>query len=164
MSRLRRPILHSRFFFVTTNLRKGLRPFNQPELELLTDCLARVRERVPVSICAYCMMPDHLHAILFVREGTTISDVMMRFKIPASRRIRPLRGHGFWQRRFYDRALRTRGEYDEAFDYIHHNPVHRGLVQDPLDWRWSSARWVTQRIGLIEVDEVRLPLNTSARI
>ena len=110
------------------------------------------------------MMPDHLHAILFVQEGTTISDVMMRFKISASRRIRPLRGHGFWQRRFYDRALRTRGEYDEAFDYIHHNPVHRGLVQDPLDWRWSSAWWVTQRMGLIEVDEVRLPLNTSDRI
>ena len=58
MSRLRRPILHSRFFFITTNLQKGLRPFNQLELELLTDCLARVRERVPVSICAYCMMPS----------------------------------------------------------------------------------------------------------
>ena len=80
-------MLHSRFFFITTNLRKGLRPFNQPELELLTDCLARVRERVPVSICAYCVMPDHLHAIPFVREGTTIWDVMMRFKISASRRI-----------------------------------------------------------------------------
>ena len=76
MSRLRRPILHSGFFFITTNLRKGRRPFNHPALALLTDCLVRVREGVPVSIRAYCLIPDHLHAILFVQEGTTISDVM----------------------------------------------------------------------------------------
>ena len=137
MSRLRRPILHSRFFFVTTNLRPGLSPFSDTEYQLLAESLIRVRELVPVAICAYCFMPDHVHAILFPREETTISGVMMRFKIAASRRIQPIRGSAFWQSRFYDRAVRTRGEYDEAFDYIHMNPVHRlfvelALVKRPL--------------------------------
>ena len=26
-------------------------------------------------------------------------------------------------------------------DYIHANPVRRGLVERPTDWEWSSARW-----------------------
>jgi hypothetical protein len=26
-------------------------------------------------------------------------------------------------------------------DYIHDNPVRRGLVSRPADWKWSSAGW-----------------------
>ena len=37
MSRLRRPILHSCFFLVTTNLRRGLRPFSDTEYQLLAE-------------------------------------------------------------------------------------------------------------------------------
>jgi putative transposase len=28
----------------------------------------------------------------------------------------------------------------EVIDYIHMNPVRRGLVERPEDWPWSSAR------------------------
>jgi len=31
-----------------------------------------------------------------------------------------------------------------AVEYIHNNPVRRGLVADALDWAWSSARWYAQ--------------------
>ena len=159
MSRLRRPIRHSRLSFVTTNLRKGLRPFSETEFRLLSDSLIVIRKRLPVAVCAYCFMPDHVHAILFPQQDTTISDVMMRFKVAASRRIQPIRGRAFWQARFYDRVLRNRAEYDETFDYIHMNPVRRRLVQDPLQWKWSSARWFTEQAGPIAIDDVRLPMN-----
>jgi putative transposase len=104
-------------------------------------------------------MPDHVHAILFPQEQTTISDVMMRFKIASSRRIRPLRGRAFWQARFYDRVLRSRGEYDETYEYIHSNPMRAGLVQDPLRWEWSSARWFAEGAGPIAMDDIRLPFD-----
>ena len=109
-------------------------------------------------------MPDYLHLILLPEDGTTISDVMMRFKIAASRRIRPLRGRAFWQARFYDSALRTRGQYDETFDYVHMNPVKHGLVDEPAKWQWSSAAWFTDGTGPMAMDEVRLPLNPGDRI
>ena len=67
--------------------RRDLRPFNS---------LILVRERLPVAVCAYCFMPDHVHAILFPQENTTISNVMMRFKVAASRRIVPRRGQAIW--------------------------------------------------------------------
>ncbi len=28
----------------------------------------------------------------------------------------------------------------EKLDYVHRNPVQRGLVRRPEDWAWSSAR------------------------
>ena len=28
-----------------------------------------------------------------------------------------------------------------AIDYLHHNPVRRGIVKRAVDWKWSSARY-----------------------
>ena len=44
-----------------------------------------------------------------------------------------------WQDRFFDRALGTVKEYNETVEYIHLNPVRRGLVTRATDWKWSSA-------------------------
>ena len=32
-------------------------------------------------------------------------------------------------------------EFEEKFNYIHHNPVKRELARRAIDWHWSSARW-----------------------
>ncbi len=79
-------------------------------------------------------MRDPVHAIVLPHEETTISNVMKRFKLTAFQRLRAagFRSKPFWQSRFYDHALRTRGEFDEALDYMHMNPVRKGFVQDPL--------------------------------
>jgi putative transposase len=38
-------------------------------------------------------------------------------------------------------------------DYLHANPVRRGLVERPLDWEWSSARWYAgEESALIQMD------------
>ena len=79
MSRLRRPILHSRFLFVTTNLLRNQPPFRDRELDILALTLGGIRDRLPFSLCGYCLMRDHVHAIVFPREDTTISDVMQGF-------------------------------------------------------------------------------------
>src|SRR6266849_5894327 len=46
----------------------------------------------------------------------------------------------FWQVRFYDFNVGTKRKYVEKLDYIHYNPVKRGLVSSPELWRWSSFR------------------------
>ncbi len=43
-----------------------------------------------------------------------------------------------WQERFFDHALRTVKDYWETVEYIHLNPVRRGLVKRPEQWKWSS--------------------------
>ena len=44
-----------------------------------------------------------------------------------------------WERRFYDRVIRTEEEFRNAIAYIHANPVRAGLCPDEREWRWSTA-------------------------
>jgi REP element-mobilizing transposase RayT len=166
MSRLRRLALHSRLFFVTTNLLRHAPAFCDVEFACVADVLGGARQRVPFALCGYCLMPDHLHAIIFPQETTTISEVMRRFKLSAYQTLRAA-GHRrdpFWQGRFYDRALRTRREFDEALDYMHMNPVRRGLAAHPAAWPWSSARWFEEESGPVRVDVMRLPFDERATL
>ena len=39
----------------------------------------------------------------------------------------------------------------QKLDYAHYNPVKRGYVDDPVHWRYSSARNYAGLPGLIEV-------------
>ena len=47
----------------------------------------------------------------------------------------------FWQPRFYDFNVFTRHKFTQKLRYIHRNPVTRGLVESPEQWRWSSYRF-----------------------
>src|ERR1700736_2979362 len=60
--------------------------------------------------------------------GTPISDT-------------PVRPYTYWQARFYDFNVWTEKKRIEKLRYIHRNPVERGLVSSPEQWRWSSIRW-----------------------
>ena len=76
-----------------------------------------------------------------------------------------------WQQRFFDHALRTVQDYWEKVEYIHLNPVQRGLVAKPDDWIWSSAAEYSgvspedqkRRCGLM-IDRVQLPAEGKTRI
>jgi putative transposase len=46
-----------------------------------------------------------------------------------------------WQRRFYDFNVWSEEKRLEKLDYMHGNPVKRGLVKSPADWPWSSWRF-----------------------
>jgi len=76
-----------------------------------------------------------------------------------------------WQARFFDPALPTVREYHDKVEYIHLNPVRRGLVKRPEEWRWSSAREYAgvsaaeqeRRCGL-RIDRVSLPADENTRL
>src|SRR6476646_10038972 len=121
MSRLRRIELHSRFFFTTCNLKRGVPLFADPEFDLLAKAITSVRRKLNFALCGYCFMPDHWHAILLPEDSTSISDILMRVKIAAYRRISKARecSQPIWQSRFYDHILRVRAEFDQNLAYVH---------------------------------------------
>ena len=64
----------------------------------------------------------------------------------------------FWQEGpGFDRNLSSPKAISASLNYIHNNPVNRGLCERAVDWRWSSARFylahapVDARIGPPEV-------------
>ena len=44
----------------------------------------------------------------------------------------------FWYPRSYDFNVFSAKKIAEKLDYMHWNPVKRGLVASPDQWRWSS--------------------------
>jgi hypothetical protein len=60
----------------------------------------------------------------------------------------------FWQARFYDFNVWTTKKRVEKLRYMHRNPVKRGLVESPEQWRWSSSRFYQLgEPGIVRVNE-----------
>jgi putative transposase len=62
-----------------------------------------------------------------------------------------------WQKgRGYDERLDSERAVREVIDYIHVNPVRRGLAERPTDWYWSSVRFpALGEAGPLAVDRPR---------
>ena len=129
----------------------------------VVDALDQARRSLQFDLWAYVIMPEHVHVLLLPRtEPYDVAKILKRIKQPVGQRaiaylrknapawldhLRVTRANGrteyrFWQQGGgYDRDV-TRAETSWAcVEYIHANPVRRGLVASPTDWAWSSARW-----------------------
>ena len=59
----------------------------------------------------------------------------------------------FWEKRYYDRNVRDYQEFAVKLRYLHRNPVKRGLVLAPEEWKWSSFRhYALREIGVVEIE------------
>jgi putative transposase len=173
VSKLRRPFLSDRYFFITVRLLKRRARLTEPDFVLLARAFSRARVLHPFYLTAWVFLPDHWHAICAPTYPVTISLAMKSVKQSSMTAINRRRGTEgeLWQPRFFDRALRTVKEYNEKVEYIHMNPIRVGLARRPQDWRWSSYNEYTgmsaeeqnARCGLI-IDRVRMPFDPRTRI
>jgi len=176
MSRLRRPFLSDRYIFVTVCLLKTRWALFDPDFERLANALARMRRKHGLLLTAWVFLPDPSadgHAIIYPPHPLTVSRVFQAVKVSSTTAINVRRGERgeLWQGRFFDRALRTVREYNEKVEYIHLNPVRRGLVERAEQWRWSSVHEYAgvsgeeqeRRCGL-RIDRVRLPADENTPI
>jgi putative transposase len=129
--------------------------------DLFAELLGEVRDCYSFSLVGYVVMPEHFHLLMSEPTRGTPSTVMQVLKQRVSRRIRGLasfRDSGqsspqFWQRRFHDFNVWRRAKITEKLDYMHLNPVTRGLTADPAEWRWSSYGFYSRGdAGLVRID------------
>jgi putative transposase len=140
----------------------------------LVEAIADARIKHGFELWAWVIMPEHVHLLINPRSTETrISDVLADMKRPvAQRAIAYLvaRNSSFLARLTVRNANRTYRRYWQAgpgqdhniydpetahrvVEYIHNNPVRRGLVQRATDWAWSSAAdWEGQLEVPIRVD------------
>jgi len=75
-------------------------------------------------------------AIAYLKENAP--EWLPRLTVREGKRIR----RRFWQPGGgYDRNVTSIEALRAMIDYIHANPVRRGLATRAEDWEWSSARW-----------------------
>jgi putative transposase len=103
--------------------------------ELFEDALERTRLRYRLILYGYVIMPEHVHLLIGEPEDSTLANAIKALKLSVTLRLsqRP-----FWQARYYDFNVFSNPKRIEKLRYIHRNPVNRGLVSRPEDYRWSS--------------------------
>jgi len=57
----------------------------------------------------------------------------------------------FWVEGSHPQQIESDAMMWQRIEYIHNNPLRRGYVDDPVAWRYSSARNYAGQAGLIEV-------------
>jgi putative transposase len=133
--------------------------------------LSKIRDETGFLLAGYVVMPEHVHLLVSEPKQGTPSTMLQKLKLRVARKLRmrrrrpsttqlrlqfeetgaPLRA--FWQARFYDFNVYTSGKKKEKLNYMHANPVKRGLVEHSKDWRWSSWNFYWGGdVGMLRID------------
>ena len=89
-----------------------------------------------VKILAYVIMPEHFHMVLWADDGASVSKFLHRVLSCTSRRLQP--GGGLWKERPRVLPIYSGHVLKVKVNYIHENPVRRGLTENIEDWPHSS--------------------------
>ena len=157
-------------------VRACVRTLSPPNLVLFT-AKSEEPENKHLGVNAYVIMPTHLHTIGFdiefnsERLKQTLDDMRKftgRQLLDYSAKHLPKsftevfrnsagkdRERRFWQPTQHQVGIVSDGFWKQKMDYLHHNPCRKGLVLNPEDWRFSSARyWLKGEQNDVQLSDV----------
>ena len=144
--------------------------------QIIVDSLEYCRAHKGLKVHAWVILDSHLHAILAAPD---LPRVIADFKRHTARRLIELLeaenadwllhlmrqwcpGYKtqsdiqFWQEGYHPEALFSDAVMEQKLEYLHNNPVKRGLVAAPEHWRFSSAHeWCSGTTPLLRCDPWR---------
>jgi REP element-mobilizing transposase RayT len=157
--------------FLTCTVLEWLPLFAQPaNVQILLDSLTYLRGEGRLTLYGYVILENHCHLLAAAPD---IGKTMASFKsFTAGQIVKRLteryspvldllafhkarhkvdREHQVWQEGSHPELIEGGAMMLSKLEYIHSNPVARGYVDDPVHWRYSSARNYAGQEGLIEV-------------
>jgi REP element-mobilizing transposase RayT len=93
------------------------------------------------GLLAWCVMPNHVHGVIETHEGYPLGEVIHSWKSFTAKEANKLleRRGDFWMPDYHDRFIRDDRHLAAVIAYIENNPVTAGLVDDAVQWPFSSA-------------------------
>ena len=133
-------------------------------------------EKKGLEVCAWCIMPSHVHIIIsshqdklpnIVRDMKSFTSGAMKDAISshpgesrkewmlwmmerAGRKNPHNNDWQFWQDSNQPIVLFSLPVIKQKLDYLHNNPVESGFVNSPEDYVYSSARDYAGETGMLE--------------
>jgi len=128
--------------------------------DIILASLRFLQDQRHLTLYAYVLMENHLHLIASAKQ---LSKEIGNFKSFTARKIIDLlkhedrtvvlrslekhkslhkkdRRYQLWQEGSHPQLIQGPEMMRQKVEYIHNNPVRKGLVTDPLEWQYSSAR------------------------
>ena len=147
-------------YFITSTIVEWLPVFTSDKyFNILIDAIMFNKKNKKLKIYAYVIIDNHFHMIASAEDLSNILSSIKSFS--AKRIIDELQKdkkdwllyqfkfskllhkkectYQVWQEGFHPQQILTENMLQQKFDYIHMNPVKRGLVAEPYHWRYSSA-------------------------
>lgn len=158
--------------FITSSIVEGYPIFSDPKAaEVLLNALKFLQGQRDTILYSYVIMENHIHLIV---KSDGLSKKIQTFKSWTARNIiemfkdnenyqqlfklkkakqRSHTGsvHQLWQQGFHPKQILGDEMMIQKIEYIHNNPVKRGFVDHPEDWRYSSARNYTGKKSIIPI-------------
>jgi len=112
-----------------------------------------------IHLHAVVIMPDHVHLLLQPLRSQDgwpypLVDILQSLKSTTAHHINKRLDHlgPVWEEESFDHVLRTDESLKQKVEYIRQNPVRRGLVKRPEDYKWL---WINP--GLLNVARAPSP-------
>jgi len=161
--------------FVTCTILHWLPIFTRKEsVDIILNSLKFLQKQDNLKLHAYVILENHLHMVL---RSDDLQKSMESFKKFTAREILKLlkkenattileqlafykkahkkeKSFQVWEEGYQPKLIKSEAILKVKIDYIHHNPVKRGYVDEAMHWRYSSARDYEGGEGLIEIDKL----------
>jgi putative transposase len=128
-------------YFITASTYQKQSLFQSDRMaRLFWEVLLHYRLQHRYLLHEFVLMPDHFHLLITPTE--TLERALQLIKGGFSYRAKKESGfmREIWQPSYYDRRVRDLNECGAFREYIHRNPVKRGLAASAQDYLCSSAR------------------------
>jgi REP element-mobilizing transposase RayT len=158
--------------FLTFTVLEWLPVFTRPDtVNIILEAFTFRQQNPAFRVYGYVILENHLHCIL---QAPDLARQIKQLKSWTARRIidylqerrvtqllaklayykkahKTDRDYQFWQEGSHPQWIQNEAMLLEKLEYMHDNPVKRGYVDKPEDWRYSSARNYLGKEALIPV-------------
>ena len=149
--------------------------------DVIVDSLKYCQENKGLLLYAWVIMTNHVHLIISSKEGIKQEDIIRDLKKHTSKQLLKLieensresrrnwmmrtfkrageknsnnKYYQFWRQDNHPIELTTNEMMEQRLDYIHHNPVVEGIVDEPEYYLYSSARDYAGMKGMLELNYI----------
>ena len=165
-------------YFLTCTVINWIPVFTKPEAaKIILDSLSYLQQQKRLVLYGFVIMENHLH---LTASADDLSKEIGDFKSFTARKIidtfhfhaergnegaaaiisqlsyyklphKKDRDYQLWQEGSHPQLIQGQEMMRQKMEYIHFNPVRRGYVDDPVHWRYSSARNYAGQKGILAV-------------
>ena len=125
---------------------RGACYMRDPEVARVVANALRFFDGERYRLTAWCVMPNHAHAVLSPMNGHRLDAILHSWKSYSSTEANKVIGRTgtFWQREYFDHLVRNEASLAKIVRYVSDNPRKAGL----RDWPWVFPRQSRARVGL----------------
>jgi len=176
---IKNKIVEGYAYFLTMTVVSWIDVFTRPVYKhIIVDALKYNQENKGLIIYGWCLMSNHIHIIAEADEGYHLSDILRDFKKFTSKAIvkeieenpqesrrkwmlnefefagrykSNIKYYKFWQDGNEAKEIHSTSFLEQKLEYIHDNPVKAEIVENAVEYIYSSAKNYAGEPGLIDV-------------